>query len=170
VARNNNDLVANWGNLVNRTLSFAYKHWDGLVPTPGELRPADKEFLAAVEAGFTSVGDLYGTVKLRAALGEAMRLSDLGNKYLATAGPWFEIKKDKQAAATTIYTALRAIDSLKVLLAPVLPYTCEALHTYLGYAQPLFGRPYTEDQPDALGVHTTLRYDPAPATDRKSVV
>ena len=46
IARNNNDLVATWGNLANRVLSFAYKHWDGLVPDPGELRPADKEIIA----------------------------------------------------------------------------------------------------------------------------
>jgi methionyl-tRNA synthetase len=166
VARNNNELVATWGNLANRALTFAYKHWDGHVPTPGELRPADKEFLATVEAGFTTVGELYGMVKLRAALAEAIRLATEGNKYLDTAGPWFEIKKDKAAAATTLYTALRAIDSLKVMLAPVLPFTAERLHTYLGYTTPLFGEPYIEPQADTLGVHNVLRYAPARATGR----
>jgi methionyl-tRNA synthetase len=164
VARNNNELVATWGNLANRVLSFAYKHWEGHVPTPGELRPADKEVLATVEAGLATVGELYGTVKLRAALAEAIRLATEVNKYLDTAGPWFEIKKDKVAAAATIYTALRAIDSLKVMLAPVLPHTAETLHTYLGYTTPLFGQPYTEPQADELGVHTVLRYAPALAT------
>jgi methionyl-tRNA synthetase len=56
VRRNNDELVANWGNLANRVLSFAYKHWEGIIPDPGELRPADQEVLRTVEAGFPVVG------------------------------------------------------------------------------------------------------------------
>ncbi len=164
VARNNNELVATWGNLANRVLSFAYKHWEGQVPVPGELRPDDQDILATVEAGFVTVGDLYGTVKLRAALAESIRLASEVNKYLDSAGPWFEIKKDKAAAATTIYTALRAIDSLKVMLAPVLPFTAEKLHTFMGYTAPLFGRSYIECQEDDLGEHNVVRYAPGEAT------
>ena len=52
VARNNNELVANWGNLANRVLSFAHKHWDGVIPTPGTLRPEDEKIISEVEAGF----------------------------------------------------------------------------------------------------------------------
>jgi methionyl-tRNA synthetase len=163
VARNNNELVATWGNLANRVLSFAYKHWEGHVPTPGELRPADQEIIATIEAGFESVGKLYDAVKLRAALAEAVRLSTEVNKYLDTAGPWFEIKTDKAAAATSIYTALRCIDNLKVLFAPVLPFTCEKLHHILGYETSLFGQQYTQLVTDALGQHNVLRYNPADA-------
>jgi len=166
VAKNNNELVATWGNLANRVLSFAYKHWEGRVPTPGELRPADQEILASIEAGFDRVGALYTAVKLRAALAETLRLATEVNKYLDLAGPWFEIKNDKAAAATTIYTALCAIDSLKVLFAPVLPFTCEKLHTYLGYEAPLFGKPFVQTVSDSLGEHTVLRYDPALASGR----
>ncbi len=139
VHRNNDELVATWGNLVNRVLAFAYKHWDGVVPEPGELRPEDKEILATVEAGFQSVGEQIEAVHLRAALAEAMRLAAEVNKYLDQVGPWFEIKQDKAAAARSIYTAIRAIDSLKILFAPFLPFTSERLHTFLGYNQPLFG-------------------------------
>ena len=166
VARNNNELVATWGNLANRVLSFAYKHWDGHIPTPGELRPADREILATIEAGVASVGAQLDAVRLRAALGEAMRLASEVNKYLDTAGPWFEIKTDKTAASTTIYTALKAIDTLKVLFAPFLPFTCEKLHRILGYDTPLFGEQFTEKQTDALGEHNVLRYNPAPATGK----
>jgi methionyl-tRNA synthetase len=161
VARNNNELVANWGNLANRVLSFAYKHWDGHVPAPQTLRPADEEILTRVEAGFQSVGELLNAVKLRAALGEALRISSEVNKYLDTCAPWFEIKNDKAAAAQTIYTALRAIDSLKLFFAPIVPFSSERLHTYLGYTQPLFGEQYIEEQTDSLGVHNVLRYRPA---------
>jgi methionyl-tRNA synthetase len=166
VARNNNELVATWGNLVNRVLSFAYKHWDGHIPTPGELRPADREILSTIEAGVASVGAQLDAVRLRAALGEAMRLASEVNKYLDTAGPWFEIKTDKAAAGTTIYTAIKAIDTLKVLFAPFLPFTCEKLHHILGYDTSLFGEQFIEKQTDALGAHNVLRYNPAPATGK----
>ena len=111
--RNNNELVATWGNLVNRKLSFAYKHWDGRVPEPGELRPEDQEILAVVEFGFQTVGEHLDAVRLRAALFEAMRLASEVNKYLDKAAPWFEIKQDKAAAAKTVFTALRAIELSK---------------------------------------------------------
>ena len=158
--RNNNELVATWGNLANRMLSFAHQHWDGRVPDPGELRPEDNEILAAVEAGFRTVGEHLEAVRLRAALFEAMRLASEVNKYLDKAAPWFEIKSDKAAAAKTVFTALRAIDSLKVQLSPFLPFTCERLNRYLGYTQPIFGELAVEPRQDALGEHVVLRYLP----------
>jgi len=164
--RNNNELVATWGNLANRVLAFAYKHWDGCVPQPGELRPADQALLATVEGGFDSVGEQLEAVHLRAALQEALRLASEVNKYLDTSAPWFEIKQDKQAAATSIYTALKAIDSLKVLFSPFLPFSSQRLHGYLGYDQPLFGEQFVETQPDSLGEHEVLRYRPAQASGR----
>lgn len=166
VRRNNDELVATWGNLANRVLSFSYKHWDGCVPVPGELRPEDQEILAALEAGFKTVGNFLNTTSFRAALAEAMRLATEVNKYLDKAAPWFEIKSDKEAAAKSIYTALKAIDSLKVLFAPFLPHTSERLHTYLGYQQPLFGEQYVETVQDSLGEHQVLRYNPAAASGK----
>jgi methionyl-tRNA synthetase len=162
--RNNNELVATWGNLANRVLSFSYKHWDGEVPSPGELRPADQEIINTVEKGFQTIGDLIEAVRLRAGLTEAMRLAAEVNKYLDQAAPWFEIKTDKSAAGTTIYTALKAIDSLKVLLSPYLPHSSEQLHTYLGYDDPLYGEQFTETITDNLGDHEVLRYNPAGAS------
>jgi methionyl-tRNA synthetase len=160
VARNNGELVATWGNLANRVLAFCYKHWDGHVPEidPGALRPADLELLAAIEAGFLSVGNELEAVHLRAALQEAIRLASEVNKYLDTSAPWFEIKADKAAAGKSVYTALKAIDSLKVLFAPFLPFTCEKLNVFFGYGTPLFGEQYTETVKDSLGEHTVLRY------------
>jgi methionyl-tRNA synthetase len=160
LARNNNELVATWGNLVYRVLSFAYKHWEGMIPTPGVLSPADKEILNIVEAGFAEVGGLYEAVKLKSALNETMRIASEVNKYLDRTAPWKEIKTDKQAAGTIIYTALRSIDSLKVLFAPILPFSSETLNTYLGYNLPLFGTQVIEEQADNLGTHKVLRYLP----------
>ena len=186
VRRNNNELVATWGNLANRVLSFAYRNWEGKVPVPGgaslrgvaaqqpdesisllleqNLRPADKQLLSQVEAGFDSVGKHIEAVKLRAALGEAIRLASEVNAYLDTQAPWTAIKTDKAAAATTIYTAIQAIDHLKLLFAPFLPHTCEVLHQTLGYDQPLFGEQYTETHKDALGEHRVLGYRPGAAS------
>ncbi len=160
LSRNNNELVATWGNLANRVLSFAYKHWEGHVPTPGELRPADKEILKVVEGGFQTVGEQINTVRLRGAISEAIRLASEVNKYLDQAAPWFEIKNDRTAAATTVYIALRAIDSIKVLLAPFLPISSERLNSYLGYREPLFGEQGLETHSDDLGEHQVLRYYP----------
>jgi methionyl-tRNA synthetase len=160
LARNNNELVATWGNLANRTLPFAFKHWNGRVPDPGELRPIDKEIIATVEDGFKTIGEHLEAVHIRAALSEALRLAKEGNKYQDTTSPWFEIKSDKTEAAKSIYTALRIVDNLKVLFSPFLPFSSERLHRYLGYTQPLFGEQYIEAQQDSLGTHNTLRYRP----------
>ena len=162
LARNNNELVATWGNLVNRVLSFAYKHWEGHVPDvdANALRDIDKQLLETIENGFNTVGPELEAVHLRSALGEAMKLATAVNQYIDQTSPWSEVKKDKSEAAKTIYTALRAIDSLKVLFAPFLPFTSEKLNQYLGYDAPLFGEQYTEEVEDALGTHNVLRYRP----------
>jgi len=144
--RNNDELVATWGNLANRVLSFAYRNWDGRVPTPDELAAEDHQILVTVEAGF------------RAGLGEAMRLAGEVNKYLDQAAPWLEIKTDRKKAATSVYVALRTVDSIKVLLAPYLPFSSEQLHAYLGYRLPLFGEQFVETRQDNLGEHKVLRY------------
>ncbi|MGB9586057.1 MAG: class I tRNA ligase family protein, partial [Anaerolineales bacterium] len=164
--RNNNELVATWGNLANRVLSFAYRNWDGKVPKSGELRPVDHKMLERVEEGFRVVGDHYEAVRLRAALQEAMTLATEVNKYLDETAPWFEIKTDKNSAAKSIYTALKAIDSIKILLAPILPFSAEKLHGYLGYTQPLFGEQTTQVVQDNLGEHRVLRYDPKNASGK----
>jgi len=160
VARNNNELVATWGNLANRVLSFCYKHWEGVVPNVdvNTLRPADLELLATIEAGFNTVGAELDAVRLRSALGETMKLATAVNQYLDTNAPWSAVKTDKDGAAKTIYTALKAIDSLKVMFAPFIPFTSERLHGFFGYETPLFGEQYTEDVTDAIGTHKVLRY------------
>ena len=122
------------------------------------FRPIDLSLLATVDNGFESVGRELEAVHLRSALGGAVKLATAVNQYLDQTSPWSEIKKDKSEAAKTIYTALRAIDSLKVLFAPFLPFTSEKLHQYLGYDTPLFGEQYIEEVQDSLGTHNVLRY------------
>jgi methionyl-tRNA synthetase len=161
--RNNNELVATWGNLANRVLSFAYKNWEGKVPDPGELRKADKALLDSLREGFTQIEEKLEAVKLRAAIQEAMRLAAEVNKYLDTSAPWFEIKEDKEQAAKSIYTSMQAIDWLKVLFSPFLPHTSQQLHATLGYARPLFGELITREVEDDLSSHTVMLYTPGNA-------
>jgi methionyl-tRNA synthetase len=135
VERNNNGLVATWGNLANRMLSFAYKRFDGEVPEPGELDDEDRALLEKVEARFETVGELYNACKFRGALGECLALAREANGYLDRKAPWFQIKEDSQAAATAVYVtqSVRAVDNLKTILAPILSHTARKLHEYLGH-------------------------------------
>ncbi|MCZ7540396.1 MAG: methionine--tRNA ligase [Anaerolineae bacterium] len=158
VTRNNTELLAAWGNLVNRVLKFAHKHFGGAVPDPGALRAMDEEIIARVEGGFATVGGLLAAVRLRDALTEGIALAREVNGYLDRA-PWFKVvAEDKAAAATTIYTALRCIDSLKTLLAPFLPFTSQRVHEYLGYDGTLFGEQRIEVFQESERPHEALTY------------
>ncbi|MFC2046135.1 class I tRNA ligase family protein, partial [Chloroflexota bacterium] len=112
-----------------------------------------------VEAGFETVGELYTACKFRAALGEALALAREANGYLDRKAPWFQIKEDRAAAATTVYVILRAIDNLKTILAPILPHTAQKLHEYLGYEGQLFGTQHVVEYEEETRSHQTLTYD-----------
>lgn len=164
--RNNDELVATWGNLANRVLAFTYKNFEGKVPDPGPLTALDEELLRVVEGGFETVAAEMETVHLRAALGEAMRLAGEVNRYLDQTAPWIAIKTDRQAAARAVYTALRAIDSLKIFFAPFLPHSSEKLHGFFGNTTALFGTQGVETWSDSLGEHSVLRYYGETATGK----
>jgi methionyl-tRNA synthetase len=132
VRRNNDELVATWGNLVNRTLHSAFKNF-GSVPEPGPLSDADAALLAEIERGFETVGSLVEAARLKQGLQEAMRLAALGNQYVAEQAPWEALKTDRARAGTVLFVALRAVDSLKTLLTPYLPFSSQRLHELLGY-------------------------------------
>jgi methionyl-tRNA synthetase len=138
VRRNNDELVATWGNLVNRTLQSAYKHF-GAVPEPGALTDADRALLEHVERGFDAVGSLIEAARFKNALQEAMRLAGLGNQYVAEQEPWAKLEPDRERAATILYVALRAIDNLKILFTPFLPFSSQRLHQLLGHEGLLAG-------------------------------
>ena len=138
VRRNNDELVANWGNLINRTLTSAYKNF-GTVPQPGELREADRTVMRAVEGGFETVGDLIERAKFRAALAETMRLASVVNQYVSEQAPWALMDDDRDRAGTVLYAVLRSIDNLKLLFTPFLPFSSQTLHELLGYEDVIAG-------------------------------
>jgi methionyl-tRNA synthetase len=168
VRRNNDELVAAWGNLVNRTLGFAYKRYQQRVPDigPAGLDETDETLIAEVEAGFDTVGALLAAVKLKAAQDEALRLARTVNVYLDRKAPWKAFKVDPLAAGTSIYVALRVIDNLKILFAPFLPHTCQKLHEYLGYEGQLFGRQFVQAYQEQSRQHLALGYDGSAAVGR----
>ncbi|MDI1460010.1 methionine--tRNA ligase [Catellatospora sp. KI3] len=130
--RNNDELVAGWGNLVNRTVSMAAKNFGG-VPTPGELTDADRELLAAVRAGFDSVGGLIEQHKQKAAINEAMRIVGEVNKYLSDQSPWkLKGEDERPRLATILHTALQAVVDCNTLLTPYLPHSAQKIHELLG--------------------------------------
>lgn len=157
--RNNSELVATWGNLVNRVLSFTWKNFEGKIPETDQLRESDKELLAVIKQGFEDVGKRIERVELKAALAEAMRLASEVNKYLDVHAPWFEIKTDRNEAAKSLFTAIQAISWLKLMFAPFLPETSEKLHKTLGNEKSIFGTPFTLHLSDALSEHTALSLD-----------
>ena len=132
VRRNNDELVANWGNLVNRTLTSAHRSF-GAVPEPGELEEADRRLLDEIESGFATVGEAIEAARFKAALGEAMRLASLVNQFTSEQAPWALIESDRERAGTVLYVSLRAIDCLKTMFTPFLPFSSQLLHELLGY-------------------------------------
>ncbi|MEA4959036.1 MAG: class I tRNA ligase family protein, partial [Anaerolineaceae bacterium] len=102
-------------------------------------------------------------VELKNALAEVMGLATEVNKYLDVHAPWFEIKTDRAQAEKSLFTAIQAIDWLKIMFAPFLPFTSETLNTILDYPQPLFGKARQMEARDELGSHTVLTYDEAGA-------
>jgi methionyl-tRNA synthetase len=128
--RNNDELVAGWGNLVNRSIAMAAKNF-GAVPEPGELEDVDRELLQATRAAFDTVGDLIGQNKIRAGIGEAMKAVAAANKYLADTAPW-KMKEDPKRQGTVLYTVLQAVSDLKTIMSPFLPHSSQRVHELLG--------------------------------------
>ena len=133
IARNNNELVATWGNLAHRTLTLTYRNFDGQIPDPGQLDARSEQLIELVESTLTEVAEQLDACHFRAGLSAAMRLAQEANRFLNETAPWKALPDDRPAAARSLYTALTAINGLKVALWPYLPFSCDRLHGYLGY-------------------------------------
>ena len=135
--RNNDELVATWGNLVNRVLSFAYRNFDRIVPQPGEMLDCDRALLSQAEQALADTGENISLCRFRAGLESAMAAAREANRYVEDNAPWRLVREDRTRCATVLYTAIAAINVLKVALYPYLPFTCQTLHGYLGHEGPL---------------------------------
>jgi methionyl-tRNA synthetase len=134
VRRNNDELVAGWGNLVNRSISMAAKNF-GAIPPAGELAEGDRALLASVRAGFESVGALIGRHRQKAAVGEAMRVVAEVNKYVSESAPW-KLKDggdaERARMGTILHVTLQAVADLNTILSPFLPHSAQRVHELLG--------------------------------------
>ncbi|MFD1161520.1 methionine--tRNA ligase [Hwangdonia seohaensis] len=126
-ARNNNELVAIFGNFINRVVVLTNKYYNGVVPAPNELSPIDNETLATVKAYPDVIASSIERYRFREAGQELMNLARLGNKYLADEEPWKVIKVDEERTKTIMYVALQIASALATLSEPFLPFTSNKL-------------------------------------------
>jgi methionyl-tRNA synthetase len=127
IRRVNEELVATWGNLVNRVLSITSRNFDGEVPEQGNLESVDRELLETVDAALISGADLIEKVELRAGLRTGFGAATEVNQYLNSQEPWRVLKDDVDRAGTILWTAIQAISGIRVALAPYLPYSTARL-------------------------------------------
>lgn len=126
-ARNNNELVAIFGNFVNRVAVLTHKYYDGTIPAPGELTNTDKETLSSLKSYPDLLSNSLERYRFREGSQELMNLARLGNKYLADAEPWKLIKTDEERVKTIMYVALQIAAGLAILSEPFLPFTSKKL-------------------------------------------
>ena len=133
VRRNNDELVATYGNLVHRVLTFVYKNFDGCVPTPGEFDSHSQELIDKAGDTLNTMDKLLYRCHFKEAIRSAMSLAQETNRYLDEKSPWKVIKEDRQAAANSLYVALCLISYLKTMLYPFLPFSSQKVHELLGF-------------------------------------
>ena len=133
VRRNNDELVATYGNLVHRVLTFTCRHFDGCVPEPGALDSSSRALLSRAEDVFGTVDSLLYNCHLRDGMRAVMSLAQDTNRYLDEKSPWKIVKTDREKCATALFVSLSVIDNLKMLFYPFLPFSSEKLHHLLGY-------------------------------------
>ena len=143
VRRNNDELVATWGNLVNRAVSFAARNI-GSIPEPGELTDADHALLATSGQAFGTVGEHLSHSRFKFAITEAMRAVAEANKYFSEQAPWKLRDSDPARMRTILHVALQAVDDAKTLLTPFLPRSSQAVHKMLGGTGSWSGMPRVE--------------------------
>ena len=146
VRRNNDELVATYGNLVNRVLRFTYRNFDGQVPV--EAAPAGEPEAAILESArgaMAAVEDSLNHTHFRAGIARAFALAQETNRYLDTRAPWLAIKTDRADAACSLTAAIKVLNALKVMLTPYLPFSGQKLHEFLGLDGDVSAEPWDCD-------------------------
>lgn len=174
VRRTNNELVAGWGNLVNRTASMIHKSF-GEIPTPADLSESDQSLLNQLEAGFTEVGDLIQAQRQKAALAAVMRLVGEANRYVAETEP-FKLKapEEEPRLRTILWVLAQAVSDLNLMISPFLPHSANAVERVMGADVDIAPMPHIEevtdlDEPERSYPIITGNYQTAPAWGRRAV-
>ncbi|MCH2177005.1 MAG: methionine--tRNA ligase, partial [Lentisphaeria bacterium] len=132
-ARNNNELVAIFGNFINRVMVLTTKYFNGIVPQSSNLQEVDTQALAALKAYPAVISSSIERYRFREASQELMNLARLGNKYLADEEPWKTVKTDEGRTKTIMHTALQIAAALAILSEPFLPFTSTKLKSILNF-------------------------------------
>ena len=133
VRRNNDELVATYGNLVHRVLTMVARNFEGRVPEPGDTDDAGGRLLERAKQSLEETGANIGACRFRAALRAAMGLAQAANRYLDQQAPWKVVSSDRQSAARTLWVSLSVANCLKTSMYPFLPFSSEKLHRMLGF-------------------------------------
>jgi methionyl-tRNA synthetase len=133
VRRNNDELVATYGNLAHRVLTFVYRNFDGCVPTHAEYDNESKSLLDKANDTLVKISDLIHNCHFKEAIRSAMFLAEETNRYLDEKSPWKTIKQDRQLAATSLYVVMTVLSCLRTVLYPFLPFSSQKLHEFLGF-------------------------------------
>ncbi len=147
VRRNNDELVATYGNLVHRVLTFIQGKFQGKVPQPGELDSASQTLLSHVDGTVEEVGCDLGLCHFREALHAIMSLAKEANRYLDSQAPWRTIRQEPATAATSLWVTLCAIAGLKTVTFPFVPFSAQKLHQLLGFSGQLEDAGWTAQRP-----------------------
>jgi len=147
--RNNDELVAGWGNLVNRSISMVAKNV-GMIPAAGELTDADRALLTRSAGAFGPIGELLGRSRQKEAIREAMKVVADANRYLSDQAPW-KLQDDPARRDTVLHVALQVVDDCKALLTPFLPHSAQQVHELLGGSGTWSAMPSLHDVEDLDG-------------------
>ena len=145
VRRNNEELVATYGNLVNRVLSFTYRNFGGVVPQGGEPDEVDQRVLAAARDTLDTVASSLENVRIKVAIGQAFGLAQEANRYLDAKAPWRAFRENPADAGNTLFVSLQVLNCLKVTLAPFLPFSSQKVHEFLGLDGAIEEEPWEYD-------------------------
>ena len=129
VRRVNFELANEWGNLVNRSISMAFKNCHE-IPAAGELTDADRELLDAAATGFDTVGGLLAHARFKAAITEAMRIVGLANAYISAEEPW-KLKDNPERRDTVLHVALQVVSDVNTMMTPFMPHSAPVSYTHL---------------------------------------
>ena len=160
-ARNNSELVAIFGNFINRVVVLTHKYYDGIIPTPGDFNEIDEQTLKELKAYPAVISSSIERYRFREASQELLNVARLGNKYLADEEPWKLIKTDEERTKTVMYVALQIASALAILSEPFLPFTSTKLKAMLNHKA-------LDKQIDWNQIHDTQVLLPASHTIEKS--
>jgi len=145
---NNNELVATFGNLIHRVLTLTTRNFDNAVPEPGDPGPEENAALEACDTALTDVARHLAARNFREGLRAVMVLAQHGNRYIDGRAPWKQIKEDREAAATTLWTALNIVETLRTVAYPYLPFSTQTLHELLGHDGDVLSSGWQRQTPD----------------------